>query len=477
MHPTGPKPSRKPDNLLRRVAEALRQAGIAATGALLVRVSGGPDSVCLIHVLSRLRSDLGLKLFVVHVDHMLRGPESDADASYVAELARSLDLHVTIERRDAKTHRAEHGCSLEEAAREVRYGAFAELGETVATGHTADDQVETILMHIIRGAGLNGLVGLKPASVWRSAFGETRIKVVRPLLGVTRAETEAYCATHDLKPRLDSTNRSLSPLRNRIRLELLPLLHGYNPDIDAALRRLSAVAAEEVSFLDGSISQVWEQVVKSETDRLVIDTAAFRRLPPAVQRHLIRRALAEMLGDVRDIESIHIESAVDLLNGPAGKRISLPDSLALSVGYGSAALSKGAGVGCDMPQLTGEHRLKIPGEILLPGWRVTALIVPNGEGVEQPNGYQAALDADVAGAHLVVRARRPGERFQPLGLSQPKKLQDFMVDAKVPVACRSKVPLVCSPDEVLWVVGWRIAETAKVTDSTRKVLLLEFEKA
>lgn len=468
----------KDNDLLRRVSRSLREAGIAGEEkALLVGVSGGPDSVCLLHVLGRLRSELGLALRVAHVNHMLRGPESDADALYVEGLARSLHIPAVVERRDAEAHRAARGCSLEEAAREVRYCFFADLGGPIATGHTADDQVETVLMHIVRGAGLNGLVGLRPASTWRSAFGQACVRVVRPLLEVTRAETEAYCADHGLKPRLDSTNRSLSPLRNRIRLELLPLIRGYNPDIDDALRRLSLVSADEVSWLDDEVSRAWDAVVTAREEGLIIDTTTLLRLPLAVQRHLVRRALAEGLGDVRDIESVHIESALRLLHGPAGKRLSMPGRLSLSKGYDAATLARGESPDCGLPSLDGEYRLTVPGKTFPPGWRVTSRILSPEPGLEQAHAYRAAFDADVAGRDLTVRKRQPGERFQPLGMGQSKKLQDFMVDSRIPSACRDRVPLVCSPEGVLWVVGWRIAERAKVTGSTQNVLLIEFERA
>ncbi|MCK5577050.1 MAG: tRNA lysidine(34) synthetase TilS, partial [Dehalococcoidales bacterium] len=222
-----------PATLEQRVSYFVReQRLIPREQKLVVAVSGGPDSVCLLHVLVKLQKELDIKLHVAHLNHQLRGAESEADARYVADLAHRLDIPASIERRDVKAYQAQHRVSLEEAAREVRYTFLAQVAESVgaeraAVGHTIDDHVETILMHLIRGSGTRGLKGLQPLSRWQPSG--VSLAVIRPLLWLSREETADYCRSHQLSPCLDASNLSLSSLRNRIRHQLLPQLQSYNP--------------------------------------------------------------------------------------------------------------------------------------------------------------------------------------------------------------------------------------------------------
>jgi len=465
------------ESLRQRVLDFIQGEGlIPGQETLLVGVSGGPDSVCLVHILYQLKEALGVSLHAAHLDHVLRGADSAADARYVSGLAQRLGIAATVEQRDVKAYRREHRLSLEQAAREVRYHFFGEVAESVgarriALGHTQDDQVETILMHLVRGTGLAGLRGMQPISAWQKGKGS--LLVVRPLLQVTRAETEEYCRAHHLEPRSDFSNFSPSFLRNRFRYELMPLLRGYNPSVGAALLRTARAAADDLSFLEAQVSQVWEQVVTEQPNGLLLNREALLSLHPSLRRHFLRRVLGQILGDLADIQSIHIEKMMEAVSKPAGKRLSLPRGLSFHVSYNTCLVTKGAYDICPLPPLEGEHRLKVPGETNLPGWKVRASIVPPGERAE---GFRACLDLDEAGTDLVVRSRRVGDRFQPLGMEEPKRLQDFMVDAKIPRSWRDRVPLVCSPKGILWVVGWRIAEGVRVKDTTKLILCLELER-
>jgi len=346
----------------------------------------------------------------------------------------------------------------------------------IALGHTADDQVETILMHLVRGSGVAGLRGMQIVTRWRAKASGTSLIVVRPLLEVSRDEIETYCMAYDLEPRSDFSNYSLDYARNRFRYELLPLLQSYNPNVRAALLRTARAAADELSFFEEQLSPVWDQVVREQPDGLLLDTGQALSLHPALLRHLLRRAVEELLGDLTDIEAAHIEKMTAMLSKPAGKRLSLPRGLVFSAGYDGCMLTLGIPEGCPLPPLEGEHRLELGGETLLPGWRVRSGIISHLPEKANSGGFEAYLDLDRAGEEILVRPRRAGDRFQPLGMEQPKKLQDFMVDAKIPREWRDSVPLVCSPEQILWVVGWRIDERAKVTPETKRVLCIEFER-
>ena len=475
---------------------------------LLVAVSGGPDSVCLLHVLVKLQDELGIRLHVAHLNHQLRGTESEADAQYVSDLAHRLDIPATIEQRDVKAYQAQQHISLEEAAREVRYTFLAQVAKSIgadraAVGHTADDHIETILMHLIRGTGTRGLRGLQPSSRWQSKTDS--LIIIRPLLEVSREETAGYCHRHDLRPRIDASNLSLSPLRNRIRHQLLPLLKSYNPQVTEALLRTARIATDDLAFLDKEIAQVWNEIARKQESTIILDKARFLELPSALKRHLLRTSIEKLLGNIMDIETRHIEQIMAALTKPAGKRISLPEGLIFSIDYDRYLLGRDPASLSPFPILEAEIPLKIPGETSLPGWHVEATIIDPSvvkgkpEGANAPsettiplpldkgkgikgigsmnNDFTAYFDLDKTGDKLAVRSRQPGDRFQPLGLSQPKKLNEFMIDSKIPSAWRQRIPIVCSPKQILWVVGWRIDDRVKVTDNTKQVLCLEFKRS
>ncbi len=472
-------------SLERKVLGFIREHQLISAGKpLVVAVSGGPDSVCLFHILLGLQQELGVKLHVAHLNHQLRGAEAEADARYVAGLARRLAVPATIEQRDVRAYQAEHRLSLEEAAREVRYAFLAEVARAVGTdwvavGHTLDDHIETILMHLIRGTGSRGLRGLQPEISWQ--ISGASLTIVRPLLSVSRQETESYCRLHKLSPRVDSSNLLLSPLRNRVRHQLLPLLEGYNPRIAEALLRTAGIAGDDLAFLDGAVAEVWDGIVQRQKKAITLDKKGLLELAPALKRHLLRTAIEGLIGNIKDIEAHHIEEIMAILNKPAGKRKCLPGGLIFAVEYDRYVLSSDEAGLSPLPKLEGEFNLKIPGATRLPGGQVTATI-SNREQLAAAeinltdSDFTACFDFAKTGDKLTVRTRRRGDRFQPLGMGQPKKLGEFMIDAKVPQAWRGQVPLVCSPGQILWVVGYRIDERVKVTDSTRRILCLEMER-
>ena len=458
---------------------------VSGQHTLLIAVSGGPDSVCLLHILVKLQDELGIRLHVAHLNHQLRGTESEADAQYVSDLARRLGIPATIEQRDVKAYQAQQHLSLEEAAREVRYTFLAQVAESitanrVAVGHTADDHIETILMHLIRGTGTRGLRGLQPNSRWQSSGNS--LTIIRPLLPISREETASYCRNHKLTPRLDASNLSLSPLRNRIRHQLLPLLKSYNPQVAEALLRTARIATDDLAFLDQESAQLWGEIAREQESTIILDKERFLELPSALKRHLLRTSIEKLLGNIMDIETRHIEQMMAALTKPAGKRISLPEGLTFSIEYDRYLLGQDPASLSPFPTLEAEFPLKTPGETSLPGWHIEASIIDpsvvKGKGIGSINNdLTAYFDLDKTGDKLAVRSRQPGDRFQPLGLSQPKKLNEFMIDAKIPSAWRQRIPIVCSPQHIVWVVGWRIDERVKVTDNTKQVLCLKFERS
>ena len=475
--------SRKPVKKLpldQRVLGFIQEHHLVSNGQiLLVAVSGGQDSVCLLHVLHQLQSEWGIKLHVVHLDHQLRGKESDGDARYVAGLAKRLGIPATIEKRDVSNYHKEHGISLEEAAREVRYNFLAEVADAigadrVAVGHTLDDHVETVLLHLIRGTGTRGLRGLRPVTRWRAA--EREITVVRPLLEVRRDETGAYCSSHHLRPRQDATNLSLVPLRNRVRLELLPLLQGYNPQVVEALQRTAHLAGDDIDYLEKEASRLYQRLAVRQGNTIVLDKKVLLSLPAAMQRNLLRLAIENVGGNLKDIEARHIEELIQALSKSAGKQISLPYGLFFTIDYGRYVLGKDSSSLSPFPVLDGEHLIKIPGKTIIPGWSIKASIIKPDELIACGNSFIAHFDYDKISDTLVVRSRQRGDRFQPLGMGETKKIGQFMIDARIPRDWRDRIPIVISGVCILWVAGYRIDERVKVTEGSKRILRLEFDR-
>jgi len=451
---------------------------------VVVGVSGGPDSVALLHWLSGYARENDLKIHVAHLDHMLRGEESAEDARWVQRFAASLGLTSTVEAEDVLALKRKLRVSIEDAARQARYSFFAHVAHMVgarcvAVAHTADDQVETVIHHWLRGAGLAGLRGMQPVMEYRveshldSLAGGLR--VVRPLLDVWRREIEDYIATNRLTARVDRSNEQVAFLRNRIRLQLLPYLQSYNPRFKEAALRSARVLSSDYDFIQMNVSKVWDQVARLEERAVIFDLEKWGQLPDAIQRNLLREAMSRLVGDIIGLGAIHIDSALSVIRlGRTGARTTWPRGLVVSKSYKSFSIALPEKR--HEPPLSAEgQRLEIPGRTVLFGtrWEVEASIQSQPCGNAR-NPLRAELDFNAVGKDLVVRRRKPGDRFRPFGMRGEKSLQDYFVDLKVPERERDNIPIVASPENIVWIVGFRIDDRAKVTPSTKQFLCLEF---
>ena len=470
------------NTLEKRISSFIREYGLLSGGEkVLVAVSGGPDSICMLHVLNNLRGMLDIQLHIAHLDHGLRGDESGADASYVESVAAALGIPATIEKKDVAEWRKESKTSVEEAAREVRYhfleGVARQTGaKRVAVGHTRDDQVETTLMHFLRGSGIQGLRGLKAAAPIPYGARDDGIWVIRPLMKITRQETGAYCTVHNLHPRKDTSNEQVRFLRNRIRLELIPLLRQYNADIDSAMLRLADLAGEDADFINEQAAAICSAAVTSEGLLTCLDSGKLRGLPLALQRRVFRIMLERAYGSLRDIEATHIDALVRLLFSNTGSSVHLPGGTVVANERNRMVMSAPGSASCPWPALDRGYALNVPGETKLPGWQVSATIMKENF-FKEDDIFSASFDLVRVGSRLTVRGRRAGDRFHPLGMVHSRKLQDFMVDTAIPRSWRASVPIVCSPEQVVWVVGWRIDDRVKVTTDTQGVLRLDFHRS
>jgi tRNA(Ile)-lysidine synthase len=441
---------------------------------IIVAVSGGADSSALLLLLSPLRSerDQHIDLVVGHFDHQLRSVrDTKADRAYVESLSSRLGVPVTFGAGDVRRRAKDCGESVEEAARNLRYAflrsvAVDESASMVAVGHTADDQVETILHRIIRGTGIEGLAGMKPRRDWPFGNGP---QLIRPLLCISRRDTEAYCRAFQLQPREDATNQQFAATRNRIRKKVLPAIREINPEVGAALLRLGAIASEHLAHLDRSVADTWAMVVKSEEpESISFDRSGLLSVDRAVAARSVQRAVYAVGG--ADLSGWQITQIVDHLSGNSNTRwgIDLPDGVRVNIANRRLIVHR---TEATVIQAPAEVELALPGQTRVRDW---AIGTEFSEGPEEPLNHPlaATIDADAIQGALVVRSRQPGDRLRPLGLRGTKKVQDILVDAKVPRAERDGVPIIVDNAGIVWVTGHCIAERVAVTAATRRAIQL-----
>jgi tRNA(Ile)-lysidine synthase len=461
---------------------------------LLVGVSGGPDSLCLLDILHRL----GYPLVVAHFDHQLR-PDSGQDAACVASLAQNYGLPFVLGSLDVAAFAREHKLSIEEAARIVRYrflfaAASQRSAQAVAVAHTADDQVETVLMHLLRGAGLSGLKGMayrSEAPGWDadSDLAENgHVPLVRPLLGIWRTEIIEYCQEHQLAPVHDPSNADVAFFRNRLRHELIPYLGQYNPRVKEALWRMAQVLAADQAVLEEVTRQAWLRCVSGQgAGYVMLSLGELRGLSLGLQRGVLRQAITCLRPHLRDIDFAAVERAVDSVAQPAHTgQVDLTGGLSLYFEYERLFVMQAGALLAedDWPQMAGgeARSLDVPGELRLDnGWAIAAEPVhfAGWEGLSALKGspYHAWLDASTLAVPLVARTVHPGERFAPLGMSgHSMKLSDFFINAGLPRRARPHWPLVCSADQVAWVPGYRPAHPFRVQETTQRVVHLHLCK-
>ncbi|MPZ18982.1 MAG: tRNA lysidine(34) synthetase TilS [Luteitalea sp.] len=466
-----------------RVRSTIREQGLLGPGdRVLVGLSGGPDSVALAHVLLRVAPALDATICaLVHVHHGLRRQEADDDAVFCRLLAEQVGLPISVGHVDVRAEATTRRISLERAGHDLRHACFERArvqtdASVIALGHTRDDQAETLLLRLFRGAGTRGLGGMSPR------VGH----VVRPLLDTTRAEVLRYLASHGLGYREDTSNRDLTFARNRIRHVVLPqLMLQIGPHLPKVLAREAALARDDEAWLREAATEAAQRVVlyKEGEASARLQLPALRALPPALQRRVVWQAL-ERLACGRFIGWTHVRATLELANGRRTGSLALPavraarrgEVLVLEVTAGEAGRQRqerGSREGRAF-----RYELGVPGtlEIAEAGLVLTAEMKAVGpEWVARvSNPMEAILDARALGRPLVVRSRLPGDRLQPLGLTGTRKLQDLLVDRKVPREARDRVPLVVAADgSIAWVIGQAVAEPFRVSPETAGVVFLK----
>ena len=465
------------DNLKKSLLADIRAHGLLKTGeTVLAAVSGGPDSVFLLYLLLSMKNELGIEVRAAHLNHGLRGREADADAAFVRMLAGKLGVPVTIKKLDVKAISRKKKQSIETAAREARREFLQATARKhrcgkIATGHTRDDQAETVLMHLVRGSGLAGLAGIPRVN---GPF-------IRPLLGIGRADLLAYLDRNKLAYRMDRTNQDLEFTRNRIRHRLLPVLREFNPRISYALAGLSQIVRSDLDLIREATLQAFKASSRADSAQISIDLSKFKRYNNGLQNHLIRYSVERLAGPGKVPDHFSASQAVRLIDrGKTGARCQLLGDIWLEKSYNQAVIVSSPPAGENpAPPSVAAHPvpLPVPGKIRFGRFIIKAGLVKKNSvpRAELQQNERAYFDRErLPSKRISVGTRRPGETMVPFGARTAKKIKELMIDAKIPAQRRAGWPVVRSGRDVIWIPGVRRSGAAPVTAQTKTLLLLEY---
>lgn len=474
-----------PDEIVRSAGSTLNRYHLVSEGdRVLIGLSGGVDSVVLLHVMMQLCPNWGGRVGAAHLNHGLRGSAADDDARFAAGVASQLGIPFYMGRADVNAAARERGLSIEEASRQARYTFLSETAtregyQKIAVAHHADDNAETVLLHLLRGGGLSGLSGMSPLR---------EDGVIRPLIRVRRKQIEAFAAVRGLAFCEDETNRDCRWLRNRIRHQLMPLLAAdFNPSIVASLNRMAAVIDGDNDCLSRQVAAlVRDEMTRDGNHRAVFHRHALSAHHPALVRRLLREGIAAVKGDLRGVGGSHIEALMDLLakTDTRLRHIDLPGQVRAALDSETLSFTRQDRNLRDMPPETpresfsyllpdpGDSRIRVPvpeAGIVIACYRESRACAEAGHA-----GNRIALDPDNLSFPLLIRNVQPGDRFSPSGMGgKHQKVSRFLVNRKIPSTRRGRVALLVSGETILWVIGLRASAAAALPTPSKKRVIAE----
>lgn len=441
---------------------------------ILVGVSGGHDSVTLFHILKEISKDTGYKLYIAHVNHGVRGVESDGDEEYVRDMASANGVPFYSKKVDMNLYAKERGLSAEEAGREIRYSFFREIlkkemvGGKIAVAHNRNDQAETVLMRVMRGTGVDGLKGMDFVN------GD----IVRPLLNVPRADIEKYCEERGLEPRIDRTNFENIYARNKVRLELIPYIEkNFNQNLIDTVCRMSDIIRKDAEYLERVSEKEYRDIALCEKHNIVsLDNEKFKKLDMAIRYRVGRIAISKVLGNLEGLEEKHVRILSEFSEmSKTGKSIDLVRGLVAKLSYDKLSIEKSekkSGIRYNYKMEIGK-----PLQIKEIGATIKSSLT-DVDSVELglKERYTKHFDYDEVSEDISIRNRLPGDKVHLLGMSGRKKLKDYYIDEKIPKDERDHIPLVEIDGEIVWIIGYRTSDKAKITSKTKTVLTIEYLK-
>ncbi len=425
---------------------------------------------------------MSLEIHAAHFNHMLRGESSSEDEQFCRDLCERLGVGLSVGSGDVKARSKETGESLEAAARDMRYRFLAETATkrdstAVTTGHTMDDQAETVLLAITRGAGLRGLSGM----AWSTERADLVIedgplRIIRPMLALRRTDTEEFCELSDVVPQQDDSNLDLAFARNRVRYRVIPELRQINPEVVEAIARMATVATDDIRLIDDMAREALADATADESGGIF--RRALREMAPALRTHVLAAAYRQASGSLRDLDMVSLTAASDAVSSIDSGSIDLPNSARLVIEHDVVRILIGdSDLACPYPIEVGNHVLHILKTLQFDdGASISARIVWPAPEPASLNRWQAIVNPEVISEQrFEVRARRNGDRFHALGMETEMKLQDFMVNRHIPARWRDRVPLLLTERGICWVVGEEIADWAKVPEGANEAVLLQYE--
>lgn len=439
---------------------------------VIIGVSGGPDSMCLLHVLMSLRQRYNITIAVAHVNHGLRGQESDEDENYVREYCKTNEIKFYSKKVKLLEIAEERKLSSETAGREVRYSFFMELmnelsAQKIALAHNANDQAETILLRIMRGTGIEGLTGIK--AVRDGIF-------IRPLINIPRLKIEKYCSDNDIETRSDKTNYENIYSRNKVRLELIPYMNNnFKCNIVNGLGRLAKTLSVDNDFLEKEASIKYKKYCTKSGNKITIGKEAFDEHEAMLTR-IIRNALSELSGSLYNFEKIHIYDIINIQGHSTGKEVNLPRNVCAYNNYGRVELYiknvENDKINTDAVYIL-QKGINIVSEL---SKTIGINVIDSNCHIKfNSDNMIKYFDFDKIKGDISLRFRKDGDRFTPLGMNGSKKLKDIFIDMKISKEERDKVPLICFGDEIGWIVGYRVSEKYKIDVNTKRILEIIIE--
>lgn len=461
--------------MYKKVMSYIKDNNLIKSGdKVLVALSGGPDSVCLLNILYNLKAELNIEVGAAHLNHLLRDKDAFEDEEYVKTLCKSLDIPCFVKRVDINKYSKDKKMSSEMAGREARYNFFDDIvkdeGYTkIATAHNANDQAETILFRLMRGSGIEGLCGIKVR----------RDKIIRPILCLSRKEVEEYIEINNLKPRIDKTNFEKIYNRNKIRLDMIPYIkENFNEDIIQTLNRMSVLLQKDNEFIENSARSFYEKHCIEQSDYFIIKKEMFDNKEAVVTR-VIRYALTNFSKTHYDFEMKHIYEICNLAKNNSGKAIDLPNKIYAENIYGDIYIKERININnIDVKQEIVVNKNEINGKkIFFNNENIKFSVLKNDSNLDlNQNNLIKYFDFDKINDSISLRKRKNGDKIIPLGMKGSKKIKDLFIDMKVPKEERDCIPLLCFDENISWIVGIRVSEEYKITNKTKNILRVIVER-
>ena len=450
-----------------------RENLIEKNDKILIALSGGPDSICLLDIMIKLKDEYNLTLYAAHLNHRIRGIDAQEDSLFCQKICKKNNVTFFVKNIDIPELAVQQSRGVEEVARDVRYDMFFDIKNKlginkIAVAHNLDDQAETMLMKMFRGSGIQGLRGID----YKRKDG-----IIRPLLDIYKSQINEYCDVNNLNPRIDKTNFESDYSRNKVRLDLIPYIeNNYCENIKQILSRTANVIRDDYNYIEKVSKEHYELLVKNKSaDEIILDLPLLKNTDTAIQKRVIRLAILDIMGNLNNIENVHIVDSLSLLEKSDGKFINLPKNLKAYIKNEDYIITT---KNQENEEITYQYNIEINGKTVVNeiGLTVTTSVLPAKDSLALPvSKYIKVFDYDKIVGSLYVRSRKIGDKLSPIGLTGTKKIKDILINKKIPADTKYMFPIISDDEQILWLLGYRISENYKIDDNTQRVIRIQLE--